>query len=89
MDLVVEPTYGYDIRFNRNDFVNTPKDVPRKVQTMSLIARFFALTLVVTGAVASTQIHASNAKPVVGAGMSMMPAAGCDPNSGGCGMSGQ
>ena len=59
---------------------------------MKLIARFFALSLVVTGAVASTQINASNNKAVkavnVGAGMSMIPPAGCDPSSG-CGMSGQ
>ena len=56
---------------------------------MKLIARLFALSLVVTGAVASTQIHASSNKVVnVGAGMSMIPPAGCDP-SGGCGMSGK
>ena len=56
---------------------------------MKLIARLFALSLVVTGAVASTQIQASSNKAVkVGAGMSLIPPAVCDP-SGGCGMSGQ
>ena len=56
---------------------------------MKLIARLFALSLVVTGAVASTQIHASSNRMIsVGAGMSLIPPAVCDP-SGTCGMSGQ
>ena len=55
---------------------------------MKLIARLFALSLVVTGAVASTQIHVSTSKVQVGPNMGMIPAAGCDPTVSGCHMSG-
>ncbi len=54
---------------------------------MKLITRLFALSLVVTGAVASTQIHNSASDIQVGAKMGMMPAAGCDPTVSGCHMS--
>ena len=56
---------------------------------MKLIARLFALSLVVTGAVASTQIHNSTNDVVKSVSMSMMPAAGCDPTVSGCHMSDQ
>ena len=87
MDLAAGATYGYDIWFSQNDFVNTPNDVQER-STMTLIARLFALSLVVTGAVASTQIPSSNGSKV-GAKMSMMPVPGCDPNISSCGISGQ
>ena len=54
---------------------------------MKLIARLFALSLVVTGAVASTQIHNSSSDVRLGTKMGMMPAAGCDPTESGCHMS--
>ncbi len=56
---------------------------------MKLIARLFALSLVVTGAVASTQIHNTTGVVVKSVSMGMLPAAGCDPNISGCHMSGQ
>lgn len=54
---------------------------------MKLIARIFALSLVVTGAVASTQVHSQDSNTTKGAKMSMMPVPGCDPHdAGSCGM---
>ena len=56
---------------------------------MKLIARFFALSLVVTGAVASTQIHNSKNDTVIGTKMGMWPEPTCAPGTGvggSCGM---
>ena len=46
---------------------------------MKLIARIFALSLVVTGAVASTHI-ANASRPSVSAKVSAIPVPMCDPN---------
>ncbi len=51
---------------------------------MKLIARLFALSLVVTGAVASTQIHNSTSDVVVGAKMGLCPPAVCPPGGTSC-----
>lgn len=54
---------------------------------MKLIARLFALSLVVTGAVASTQIHVPSDHSLNGAKMSMLPVPSCPPNDpDGCGI---
>ena len=53
---------------------------------MKLIARIFALSLVVTGAVASTHI-ANASQPSVGARVSSLPTPMCPPDDPtGCGM---
>ena len=53
---------------------------------MKLIARIFALSLVVTGAVASTHI-ANSAKPTASARVSALPVPMCPPDDPtGCGM---
>ena len=52
---------------------------------MKLIARLFALSLVVTGAVASTQIHNVTSDVKAGHDM-MMPPAVCPPGGTTCGM---
>jgi hypothetical protein len=53
---------------------------------MKLIARLFVLSLVVTGAVASTHI-ANAATPTVSARVSAIPVPMCDPNDpNACGM---
>lgn len=59
-----------------------------RVPTMKLIARIFALSLVVTGAVAST--HLANAsQPTVSAKVSAMPIPVCPPDgSTDCGFGG-
>ena len=56
---------------------------------MKLIARIFALSLVVTGAVAST--HLANAsQPTVSAKVSAMPIPVCPPDDpNGCGLGGR
>ncbi len=56
---------------------------------MKLIARIFALSLVITGAVATTHI-ANASQPAIGAKVSALPIPGCppdDPNA--CGMGSQ
>lgn len=56
---------------------------------MKLIARIFALSLVITGAVASTHI-ANASQPAIGAKVSALPIPACppdDPNA--CGMGSQ
>jgi hypothetical protein len=56
---------------------------------MKLIARIFALSLVVTGAVASTHI-ANASQPTIGAKVSALPVPMCDPNDpNACGMAGR
>jgi len=63
----------------------TTKDVLRKVKTMKLFARIFALSLVVTGAVAST--HLANAsQPSAGVRVSALPVPTCDPSQSSCGI---
>ena len=55
---------------------------------MKLIARIFALSLVITGAVASTHI-ANAAQPTVGARVSALPVPMCPPDDpNGCGIAG-
>jgi hypothetical protein len=55
---------------------------------MKLIARMFVLSLVVTGAVASTHI-ANASTPTVGARVSALPVPMCDPSDpNGCGIAG-
>jgi len=56
---------------------------------MKLVARIFALSLVITGAVATTHI-ANASQPSIGAKVSALPVPGCppgDPNA--CGMGSQ
>ncbi len=53
---------------------------------MKLIARLFALSLVVTGAVASTQIHNATSNAVLGSKSSLCPPAVCPPGGTTCGM---
>ena len=56
------------------------KDVVRKVPpSMKLIARIFALSLVATGAIASTHI-AKSAEPVVSSRVSASPVPTCIPD---------
>ena len=55
---------------------------------MKLIARIFALSLVVTGAVASTHI-ANASQPSFGTRVSALPVPMCDPSDpNGCGIGG-
>ena len=56
---------------------------------MKLIARIFALSLVITGAVATTHI-ANASQPAVGAKVSALPIPACPPDgSTDCGMGSQ
>jgi hypothetical protein len=64
----------------------TTKDVFERSPVMKLFARIFALSLVVTGAIASTHI-ANASQPTIGAKVSALPVPMCppdDPNA--CGM---
>jgi hypothetical protein len=61
---------------------------PERFSIMKLFARVFALSLVITGAIASTHI-ANASQPTIGAKVSALPVPMCDPNDpNACGMGG-